>query len=307
MEFTGIYKFYQDGELIGESKNQLTETGRILALKTLMGAVPSFAGSLSIGIDNTANSPSTGLAANKDLGFKVASSPVISSNAMLDTNDVLVFKARVDDPSAYSIYEVGLFSNPLSGGSTTNRQEVLINFEGSDNITDSDGSALTDNGRFIDRSDVTYGSKIRNGNTALLVDSGESVVSLNSFSGIETFGEQDNLVVAYYADLNADLNVTFYSGEVTKSYDFAYTGAAAYRVVSTPKGTTPENFSWSNITKITFSAANGNIMLDGIKFTSADFVETNNGMVSRTSLGASPIEKYAGIPIDIEYYLRVDF
>lgn len=55
----GIFKFYQDGELIAESRNNITETGRILAIKTLLGALPSFGSSLAIGVDSTPNTLST--------------------------------------------------------------------------------------------------------------------------------------------------------------------------------------------------------------------------------------------------------
>jgi hypothetical protein len=55
----GIFKFYQDNKLIAESRNNITETGRILAIKTLLGALPSFGSSLAIGVDSTPNTLST--------------------------------------------------------------------------------------------------------------------------------------------------------------------------------------------------------------------------------------------------------
>jgi hypothetical protein len=310
----GTYKVYQEGKLIGEYENKLTETGRILALKTLMGAIPSFAGSLSVGIDGTANTISGSFATNKRLGFKVCSSPVFSSNVGLSgSTDALVFKARIDDPSAYKIWELGLFSDPLPGGATTNRMENILNFEGSDNLMETDGSALlTATAELIDSSNVTYGSLFRNGDTALLVKSTKTVKSNNSFSGLETFTNTDLLNVAYYADANADLTIVFYSNLATMTYatPFAYTGSAAYRIINTPISSGVSGgtgtFDWSNVTEIRFSAANGNILLDGVRFENADITDTNNGLVSRTALG-SAITKVSGIPIDIEYYLRVDF
>ena len=307
MSIKGIYKFYQDGKLIGESENSLTTTGRILAIKTLMGAIPNFGSSLSVGVDGTANVVPGGtvLATNTRLGFKVSSTPVISSNLGLsNSKDALVFKGRLEDPYAYSIYEVGLFSSPLSGGATTHKSETLLSFEGSDNLSQTNNSALpTAGGSGL----ITTGN-FRIGDTALLIKSTETVKCNNSFAGLNTFNPTDYINVAYHATTDADLEIKFYSGTATNTYTFSYTGAAAYRVVSAliSSGTATSGFDWSNITEIRFSATSGDITLDGIRFESADNLDTNNGLVSRTAL-STPITKSAGIPIDIEYYMRVDF
>ena len=66
----GIFKFYQDGKLIAEAENNITQVGRMLAIKTLMGAVPSFGNSLSIGVGESANSLSGSLATNIALDFR---------------------------------------------------------------------------------------------------------------------------------------------------------------------------------------------------------------------------------------------
>lgn len=311
MKIIGTYKVYQNNKLLAESENSLTETGRILALKTLMGAIPNFGGSIAVGIDETANSVVSGFATNKRLGFRVCSSPVVSSNlGVSSTSDALVFKARIDDPTSYRIYEIGLFSDPLPAGATTNKVETLLSFEETDSLSDSDGSVLSDDGAIIDSSDATYGDKFRNGDTALKILSGRTVKSNNSISGLDTFNNTDLLNVAYYADSNADLSVIFYSGTATKTFSFAYTGSAAYIVdtLELSSGTSggTGTFSWGNITEIRFAAASGNIILDGIRIENADITDTNNGLVSRTAL-SSPINKVSGIPIDIEYYLRVEF
>lgn len=59
MKISGVYKFYQNGELIGEAENSMTEVGRILAVKTIMGAIPNFATSMGIGVSSTANTYNT--------------------------------------------------------------------------------------------------------------------------------------------------------------------------------------------------------------------------------------------------------
>lgn len=55
MTVDGIFKFYQNGKLIAECPNNITTNGRILAIKTLMGAIPSFGTSIGIGVGESAN------------------------------------------------------------------------------------------------------------------------------------------------------------------------------------------------------------------------------------------------------------
>lgn len=307
MKLFGTYKFYQNGELIAEQENKLTETGRILALKTLMGAIPNFGGSIAVGIDETANTVSGSYATNKRLGFRVCSSPVISSNASVSSGkDLLVFKARIDDPSSYRIREVGLFADPLPAGATTNRLEVLLNFEDSEGLVFGGASS-----ELIDSTDATYGSFFRNGNSALKLVAGETVTSNTQISGLETFDNEDFINFAYYAAGTGSVDVTFYVNASNYStFRFSHTGAG-YKVSTLKKGSTPQASSgtlgdWSNISYVSFTANTAVAVLDGIRFENAEIQDTNNGMISRTAL-SSAIEKYAGIPIDIEYSLRVDF
>jgi hypothetical protein len=116
----GIYRFYQDGELIGEAKNSLTVTGRALAIKTLLGAVPNFGTSLAIGVGQSANTAVSGstLIANLGLDFEVGRFPIMSSHLEVkqvsgNSVDALIYKSRIDDPSAYKISEIGLYSDAL--------------------------------------------------------------------------------------------------------------------------------------------------------------------------------------------------
>mgnify|MGYP000850230325 CR=1 FL=1 len=109
---TGTYKFYLDGEYIGEQKNSITKAGRVIILKAIMGILPTVGGEIHIGLDSTANgSPDAdGLIPNNILGFDIASSPVKMS--FLDNSggfDAMVFKASFGSSSSqgekYKIYK----------------------------------------------------------------------------------------------------------------------------------------------------------------------------------------------------------
>jgi hypothetical protein len=64
--------------------------------------------------------------------------------------------------------------------------------------------------------------------------------------------------------------------------------------------------SWENINKVSITMTSTGLVLDGIKFDDTDNVDVNYGLVSRTAL-ATPIQKSAGEPITIEYYLVLAF
>ena len=62
----------------------------------------------------------------------------------------------------------------------------------------------------------------------------------------------------------------------------------------------------TTINKVTITMTTTGLVLDGIKFDDTDNVDINYGLISRTAL-ATPIQKSAGEPITIEYYLVLGF
>jgi hypothetical protein len=63
--------------------------------------------------------------------------------------------------------------------------------------------------------------------------------------------------------------------------------------------------SWDNISYITITA-NGDTVIDAIRFNDIDNLDTSYGMVSRAVLD-TPITKQANQVLDIEYYLSLAF
>lgn len=323
----GIYKFYQNGELVGEAKNSLTETGRILAIKTLMGAIPSFANSISVGVSSTANQAAVnGLIPDTDLSFRTSSTVVYGSN--LDptvTNDALVFKGKISDPLSYRIWEVGLFADPLVNGEKTYRDEVLLAFESSDFLkrtvsgttyllTDPAYLALTPTTKLIPYSTSGDGSLFRIGDYGLYLTAGQTVFTNNVFTGLDTFDSKDLLKIAYYAKgtVSGTVSVTFtdISGS-TKTYQFTESSLSAkYNVqslaIDSPTSSTGTGFNWANISQITLTCASRDFILDGLKLERVNKIPVNYGMLSRAVL-VSPITKLSNVPLDIEYYLTLGF
>lgn len=325
MKMSGVFKFYQNGELIGEAENSLTQVGRILAIKTLMGAIPSFGTSIGVGVGEAANTMSGNLATNYRLDFKVASTPVIGTNIDNDLNyDVLLFKGKLEDSLAYKIYEVGLFSDPLLIGGTGYKDELILGFENADNLALTNGTFLTDDS-YADTTNIfltgvthqTYGQLFRIGRRALVLNSSSAVITTNGFSGLDQYDDLDKLTLAFYATGTATVTVKFYTGTAFRSYSFPAT-SSGYKVVSVDIGSSTsgqdsggtEAFDWNNITKIQINRSSGTaaVVLDGLKIENVNLLDVNRGMVSRAVLpSGSPIVKLSNIPVDIEYSLRIGF
>jgi hypothetical protein len=305
----GIFKFYQDGELIAESKNNITETGRILAIKTLLGALPNFGSSLAIGVGETANVLSNGLATETALEFEVAATPVVSSHLSSSYDyDGLVFKATLSDPQGYRFTEAGLYSDQLSSGIQDFRAETLVSFEASETLETTGGSALPTSGDVTRLYTYDENQNFRIGDSALQVKASGTVVVNQQFFNLGGYLNTDLISLAFYSEGSSTVNVDFYSNAAYQRY--SYTGATGYNVESIEKGspssTSGTGFDWSNITSIRVSAATSDVLLDAIKFKNVNRLDTNNGLISRTVL-PSVITKLSNTPLEIEYYLRLGF
>lgn len=317
MNISGVYRFYQNGELIGEAENSMTQMGRVLAVKTIMGAIPNFATSLGVGVSSTANQAATNnLIPDYKLGLMTATTPVIGSNISTNsTYDAILFKGRLADPLYYRIHEVGLFSDPLLSGATGYKQELVLGFENNDNLyttgvgyINSDTYANTTY-KMVDRTDPTYGTFFRIGRKALYLGGTTQVYTENSFVGLDEYDATDELTLGFYASASRTITVRFYSGGGTSNYiTFTFAGSTGYNVVSKTisQGTVTGSFNWSDVTRIGVSSDGSYAILDGLRFNNVNPIDTNRGMISRAVL-PTPIIKMANIPVDIEYSLRIGF
>lgn len=316
MKISGVFKFYQNGELIGEAENSMTEMGRVLAVKTIMGAIPNFATSMGVGVSSTANQTAnvdTKLIPDSKLGLMVATMPVIGTNITTNaTFDALLFKGRFADPLYYRIHEIGLFSDPLLSGSSGYRQELVLGFENNDDLFVTGlgylNSISNATYKMIDRTDATYGENFRIGRKALYAAGTAEIYTENSFTGLQQYDPTDELTLGAYSITSTSVSVKFYSNSATKTFTFTLTGGS-YNVVSRAISTATDSgtgFDWNNITKVAFICNNGSVILDGLRFNDVNPIDTNRGMISRAVLPTALI-KFANIPIDIEYTLRIGF
>jgi hypothetical protein len=308
----GFYRIYKGDTLVCEQNNALTVVGRSLILKSLLGLIPSVGGSIAIGIDGGANPT---LNANKlidlnTMNFSIGQSPVqLATLNRTDNVDALVFKTTINDPLKYTIYEVGLYPESIQNQIVQFADLLLFNGESDDGWTEgvTELSSKTTGSRMISENiaNATY----RIGNEAVYIDSGSTVFSTVFSKNFTDFSDRDLLKLAVDpTGTSGSLLIKFETND-TNFYSKTFTiSSGGYQILSCAKDQvlatgTP---SWANINKISITMTSTGLVLDGIKFDDTDNVDVNYGLISRTAL-ATPIQKSAGEPITIEYYLVLGF
>ena len=315
----GIYKVFIDGELIAEQKNKLTLLGRSNALKTMLGLVPSFAGSMGIGVSSKSNGTTGTYLDMADLDFSVGRYPVTAASlGQNDQEDVLVYTARITDTSRYYITEIGLYSNKLSSNFEADNR-TIFNFESGDPLKLSDGTYVTSDTTLVDTpyfvSDL---SNYRIGSSALRLTETDTVTFNDSVLDMSYVAPYDSFVLAGYFANDVVLNVTFSSASGNAVYGFdptpnSETFSAGYKVLSKEKNSATgyKDVDWSKITSITLQhATSGTTRLDGLRVKKYKTLDSVEGLVSRavfTTTGDNPtaIEKPLGSVIDIQYLLEM--
>jgi len=313
----GMYRVYEDGKLIAEQKNKLTLLGRSNALSTMLGLTQSFAGSFGIGISELSNGSETYLNMT-DLDFNVGKYPITATSlGTTGSQDALVYTSRITDPSRYTIYELGLFSNQISGYVDVDAL-TLLNFESGDAIKETVSSVsyyLDDpNATFIAGKKSTVLTDVTNyriGSNAVKLLSGGTIFANDATVDLSTFYNSDKLKLAFYASGAVTVTVKFSSGGNSASYAFVGTNVT-YSVISKLKTETTvadasNTVDWSAIDRIDITISGGTAgtsfaILDGLRVSKDKPIDSIDGMVSRAVLG-TPISKEAGSIIDIEYLL----
>jgi hypothetical protein len=308
----GFYKIYKGDTLVCQQDNALTIVGRSLILKSLLGLIPSVGGSIAIGVDGAANPAlnANNLIDLNTMSFSIGQSPVqLATLNRTDNVDALVFKTTINDPLKYTIYEVGLYPEAIQDQIVQFADLLLFNGESDDGWTEgsTDLSLKTTGSRMI--SENIANGTYRIGNEAVYIDSGSTVFSTVFSKKFTDFSDKDLLKLAVDPTGASGSLLIKFETDNSNYYSKTFTiSSGGYQILSCAKDQilatgTP---SWSNINKISITMTSTGLVLDGIKFDDTDNVDINYGLISRTAL-ATPIQKSAGEPITIEYYLVLGF
>lgn len=310
----GIYRFISDGKVIAEQKNALTDIGRTIAIKSLLGIVPNFGGVIACGIGNNPNDvdPATNLISDNALNFEIARTPVIGSSLnMSNSSDILVYSGTIDSTSQYQIYEVGLYPGGLQNTNADVAGSTLFDFDRVDlfnKIGTASAAALVEsiearigNQLFelppTDGTDSYLSYAAANGNMAVI----DNYVSLDTFrlAGFNLHSVSSSISFRFYADQNNYFTYTFYPPS-SSGYFITTLEKSAAVIIGNP--------SWLNITDIRIWNNSASVMyLDALKIDVGPYLkDTLTGMISRAVL-AEPLKKPASIPLTIEYSLSLGF
>ena len=315
VKIDGVYRFFINDELVSEQKNALTETGRLVAIKSLLGIIPDFADSIAYGISsesNTLNSAST-LITNNILDFEIGRTEVVTSTYEVSgSNDVLVYTGTINDAYQYSIYEVGLFPSNGLNKSVTLDGSLLFNFDNLDRFIKY--------GTYTSAS-LTTASPARIGAVMLCLPQGdgttnylESLVDQTTFISMKFMGSKDLVKLALFnisSTEGASVNFRFFTDDSNYyTLGFVSPATASYHVVSVEKGSasTVGAPDWNNINKIRiWNLSASTAYLDGLKTDFGSYyIDATTGMISRATL-ATPVFKPSSVPVNIQYSLIVNF
>lgn len=310
----GHYRIYLEDKLIIDQSNALTTAGRSIAIKSLLGIIPNFAGSIAYGIGNKANiiDNNTKLISNSSLQFEIGRSAVISSTLDISNqNDLLVYTTTINDPFQYKIHEVGLYPSDIRNSSIGIGGSTIFDFDRVDvfnKIGSASGAFLVDAVEARMGTQVFYVPPTDSTDNYILYSTTE-----NTLSYLNRYVSQDTFRLA-----GIDLNTTtssvyfrFYT-DSTNYYEYVFPTptSSGYFITEIEKGsvTIQGTPTWDTIAFARIWRNNSNpLYLDALRIDSGDYlVNTTNGLISRAVL-AEPVRKPPGIPMTIEYTLALDF
>lgn len=310
----GVYRFILDGQVIAEQKNALTQVGRPIAIKSLLGIIPNFAGVIAYGIGNQQNiiSESTNLITNNKLQFEIGRTPVVGSSLeLLNSTDILVYTGIIDSTSQYQIYEVGLYPGGITNTNADVAGSTIFDFDRVDLFI----KTGTASGSFLaDAVEARIGTQLfslspTNGTDSYLTYAATN----NSLSTIDNYISLDTFILSglELKPSSSSVNFRFYTDNSNYfDYIFNTPSSSGYFIVSTEKGSAiiTGNPSWESITSVRiWNNSASAIYLDGLKIDYGSYLQdTLTGMISRAVL-PSPVRKPAGIPLTIEYSLSIGF
>ena len=291
----GTYRFYSDGEFIGESQNIITTIGREAILRYLSGDDPDFAEHMVFGIGEV---PAT--VDDKYLEFEYHRDGIdIKDHDVIE--DKVIVRGSIPDEMTFFVYEVGLLvDNEISDLETPSH--LITVFDTQDEAGWSGYDVDEDNGRTgIDSFTVTAPA----GDTATLVRE-------NSFGDFSELTGDDEFVFAYNALDNApdSIDIKFMVDENNYRV-YSFPGGSGFnaerwkRSDFTQVGTAPwEAFERMEIDVNAQGGSSSTVLFEGLRMDARTSAEER--LVSRSVLD-TPIQKKGNSELQIEYIIDVAF
>jgi hypothetical protein len=290
----GVYRFYQDGELLAEVPNLITTEGKRLILRVLAEQASSLGQAIGVGVGNAA-----ALAADTRLQWEVERSLINIKNVDYD-NSRVIMKTTLPQNSIYTIYEIGVWSQFVNSVNSDNSSRILTTFE---STLESWTNATLDSTQSRTSPD---GIKIDATASSTTTSSADVTHDLSGYSALDDFN------IAFYKPNNNITTLALKFDSATGSWEKSATISSlpvGYNVITMKKGDfvatgTPD---WSEITKmnvkVTAGGTAGYVLMDGIRIEDGDTLNPEYSLVSHSVL-STPLVKTDSSPMDIEYALE---
>lgn len=290
----GIYRINIAGK-VHEYTNVITNAGKVRILEAVAGKASGFADSMIAGIDITAAADT-----DRSLGFPVGGGN-INVRIADPVNKKIYFKSTLPSLDNYEIRELGCYSTNFNSmqNSTFGTGSVLLAVFGSStpwvNVTGTAASATTNNKIGTDSLQYAINNTTVNGYMNLPKDY-SNLPTTATFDLAYFANNLTNLTVRFKVDSANYFQTTAYS--LTNGYNISKVQLGSFVATGTP--------SWANIQQFeilaTSTSANGLLSLDGLRYSFPPSAE--NSLLSRVVLG-TPLQKLAGVTVDIEYVLSL--
>jgi hypothetical protein len=289
----GIYRFYQNGELIATAENLITTEGKRLILRYLAGLAPNIGEVLAVGVSGVAAN-----VADSALTFEIDRATISLKSPNYTTNQV-IFKGTLPQEAIYKIYEVGLYSQASNSLAGEFASRILTTFDTSIENWTNVTVDTTQQRTSVDAVRVDVGA------SATVNIRAPAILDLSGY----TFNDEFKL--GFYKSTNNITNVTLVfenQGGATLTRTIAVNALpTGYNVIAFKKGDFTGTATWNAITSyglnIQANATGGFLILDGIRVEDTDTPNLDYILVSHAVLGA-PLSKDATAPYDVEYALE---
>lgn len=287
----GIYRVFKNGVLVVEVPNLITTRGRSIILRYLAGNLSAWAGGIALGTGSVAPA-----ATDTKLQFEYTRIGVDLRAADVPAGTIVV-KGSVPTRLSGSVYELGLY--PFArNGSTEHSGLMLIDFDADTEVL-SGGTKNTTNYR---TGTSSYG-------VAPAASATASVVASQIRSDLSGYGNQDSFSLAYFInDANTASIVVRLKVDDANYFQYTVTPGTVtgYRVSDWLKSefVATGSPSWEGIASAEFIVTAGAagataVQFDGLRINDLDLYP-DYALVSRAVL-ATPIQKFAGEQMDVEY------
>lgn len=309
----GFYRFSEDGKVIAESENIITDAGKDIIAKYLAGIVGSYAGSIAVG-----SGPTAAAVTDDALEFEFARTPITVRNVTGPSSGIyqVSFKGTLSTQVEGVIKESAIISQTFNKYAGSFGDRLITDFSASRGWEASNSIGVTTSYELQEADTVRVGPegiKI----TATSTSSSHTISNINIYGDFSGYSGSDTVALAYsryLVDPSTQIVIVFYTDDdnfFTGTLNIPQYSSAVwdYNIVSISKGSflpagTP---AWDNIASCSISVYPGdigtNLILDAVSILDTDYINPDYVMTSRT-VATTPIIKQAGKTMDVEYFLE---